>query len=268
MKHLGVLIDFSAVCLTSVAFAKNIAKLTNAKITLIHALDEKESQRAKVEARFKPYVNEITGANLQCSIDVAFGDYETEIPRMLGRSDIDLVVIGTHGIRGIKQFLFGSNILRLIQKLQVPALVVQKKSPIIQSKSSKILLPISPHKNFKDAVLQTIELAKLFNAKVIVYGVFKSTEDKENLIGSNIILTCKEFKKSGVAYELIEEGSASYTFNYGKEVIQYASDHDVEFISIMSQVSSVPAIMGKAESQGIILNKAFIPVLCINKQHK
>jgi hypothetical protein len=58
-------------------------------------------------------------------LHIEFGNFQTAIADILVELAADLVVIGTHGIRGIQRNLFSKNIAELMQKLQMPALVVQ-----------------------------------------------------------------------------------------------------------------------------------------------
>ena len=56
--------------------------------------------------------------------EVVAGDIADEIIRYIGGHDIDLVVMGTHGRKGLERTIFGSVAERVIKIIPVPVLMV------------------------------------------------------------------------------------------------------------------------------------------------
>ena len=59
-----------------------------------------------------------------CKVKVAFGDPAGEILKYVELEGIDLIIIGTHGKKGIERALFGSVANRIVKKSPVPVLTV------------------------------------------------------------------------------------------------------------------------------------------------
>ncbi|NQV53898.1 MAG: universal stress protein [Flavobacteriales bacterium] len=263
MKHVGVLIDFTDLCHTSVAFAESIAFKEKCLLSLIHVAPEKHSNH-DVTPRFDMYADSLKTKGIDYKVELHYGKFTSVVPGIVGELDLDLVVIGTHGVHDVKQFLFGSNILSLTQQLPVPALVVQKESVIPEDGSTEILFPMAPHNDFIKKVQDTARLSKLFNSTVLLYTVLKSDEGPGEAIERNQAIAVEEFTKLGVPFEVVNEEATEYSFGYGKQIMKFAKERPVQFISIMSLVSD-KAILGNADKERIILNDNAIPVFCVNK---
>ena len=52
------------------------------------------------------------------------GDPDVEILKTIESEDIDLVVMGTHGYKGLEHAIFGSAAEKVVQKSPVPVMVV------------------------------------------------------------------------------------------------------------------------------------------------
>lgn len=65
-------------------------------------------------------------AGLDCETSVATGTAYRTIRDYIEEQDIDLVVMGTHGRRGIDRYLLGSVTERVVRTSDVPVLTVRK----------------------------------------------------------------------------------------------------------------------------------------------
>lgn len=59
-----------------------------------------------------------------CKVKLVFGDPAEEILKCVELEGIDLIIIGTHGKKGIERVLFGSVADRVVKKSPVPVLTV------------------------------------------------------------------------------------------------------------------------------------------------
>ena len=59
-----------------------------------------------------------------CKVKLDFGDPAEEILKYVELEGIDLIIIGTHGKKGIERVLFGSVADRVVKKSPVPVLTV------------------------------------------------------------------------------------------------------------------------------------------------
>lgn len=243
--------------------AASIASGRETLVTLIHIADQSDKDdKGKIESRFAPFVNRLKEGGVEVKTEIGFGAFEVTVAKLIRLHNFDLAVVGTHGIVGIKQTLFGANILGLLEKLTVPIIVVQEHSPVLK-KGVEILLPLSQHNDFNRKVEFAALFSKILDSKVVLYMIQKTDEDDDTLL---------ENKKAGLAFlesqqvphEFIAEEATVYSYGYGRQIIQYATDTNKGLISIMTRVATDKTLLGKAEKERILLNEAAIPVLCIN----
>jgi nucleotide-binding universal stress UspA family protein len=126
MKNIIALVDFTRVSEAAIAQAGKIARTANTKLTLLHVAPQEDRKNEEELIAELNVSAEVLGKDpLNLDLHIEFGNFQTAIADILVELAADLVVIGTHGIRGIQRNLFSKNIAELMQKLQMPALVVQ-----------------------------------------------------------------------------------------------------------------------------------------------
>ena len=78
----------------------------------------------------------------------------------------EMVVMGTHGIRGIQKFI-GSRALKVIANSKMPFVVIQEKPK--SSKFDKIVFPIDFRTENKEKVNYVNYLSANFNAEFLIF---------------------------------------------------------------------------------------------------
>ncbi len=126
MKNIIALVDFTRVSEAAIAQGGKIARTTKAKLTLLHVASEEERKNEEDLISELNVSAEVLGDQpINTELHIEFGDFQSAIADILVRLKADLVLIGTHGIRGIQRNLFSKNIAKLVQELKVPSMVVQ-----------------------------------------------------------------------------------------------------------------------------------------------
>ncbi len=139
IQKVVVPVDFSSSTDKVVDYAMSVADKLEAEVLFFHAVNdfqgydmmlvhpsfvsmtkdlEKES-RQRVEALAKKYADRPYGV----SGDVAIGDAADEIIKYAGKENADMIIIGTHGAKGLEKILLGSTAERVVQKAPCPVLV-------------------------------------------------------------------------------------------------------------------------------------------------
>lgn len=262
MKIISSLIDFTDTSKKATNYACWMAKKQKATVNLLHIASESEGSSKDVEERLIEFTG-IDKCGLDYNVSIGDGNYLRQIPKLLQLSNADLVVIGTHGTKGIFQTLFGANVLKLIQSISIPALVVQDHTPSPERNFNKILFPIAPHDNFEIKINTTAEWAKLFDSKIEIFCLFKSGSTLPDNLNHNLELSKRIFDKKKVAYNPVLKESVVYSVGYAREILEYADTSAIDLISIMSQNSEENRYFGNVDKTNIILNASGIPVLCI-----
>lgn len=76
------------------------------------------------EIKMKEFVKENFSPEMDPEFSVHLGDTVDEIMKYIGEHKIDLVIVGTHGRKGLERFIFGSVAKSVFQRANVPVLIV------------------------------------------------------------------------------------------------------------------------------------------------
>ena len=254
--------DFTQVAENALAHAVKIAKTLNNEIRLLHIVDSgiKNNEEMKVRYQLQQIAEISTNkyGNLVSS-DVVKGSIFTDIDEYVNDNNASLVVMGTHGIKGMQK-LTGSWALKVIVKSKVPFIVVQDP-PDDQEKYHDIVFPIDFKKENKEKIQMGIYMGKYFNSKI---HIIVSSDNDQRLLQQtkgNLNFAIKYFMQNNVSFEIHELPKG----DMAQQAIDFANENKYDLILIMTtkNISFADYVLGASE-QYIIANSFKIPVCCVN----
>lgn len=181
MKRILVPTDFSECAYQATKVAAEIATQTEATLYLLHIIDIPMSDTntnigmvnadipeaiflmKRTKQQFESLLKDPIFEKVPHVIESV--DFSGTYAGVLEKSkelEIDLIVMGSHGSKGIKEFLIGSNTERVINLATCPVLAVKKYQPI------SIISNIVFASDFSDEAINT------YNDLLPVFNVFKS----------------------------------------------------------------------------------------------
>jgi nucleotide-binding universal stress UspA family protein len=170
------------------------------------------------------------------------------------------MVIGTHGARGIRQNLFGADILKLLKGNSCPSIVVQKTSHPVDH-FDRILLPVGSHAEFKMLSLAVAKIAKASNATVVIYCINRPMEETSEDLNVNKQNAKQLFMDMGVKVEDVSEPSTVVSFGFAKQTLLYAENNNIDLIAIMAHASSEHSYFANADKEKMLMNEKGIAIL-------
>jgi nucleotide-binding universal stress UspA family protein len=264
MKKVAALIDFTTVSDVVARFASRFAIEKQVEIEFIH-ISAKDDVKTTMELteKLKAIVSNAENEGAKASFQIHYGSFFSVIAPVLKNANSDLVIIGTHGKKGLMQNIFGSHILRLVQMVGIPSLVIQENSKWPEHGFKKALSPISSHDNFDVQVEQTFYILSE-GSEIDLYAIHKS-EELEESAKQNLRNGVELLNKLGVKHSIKEEESTLYSVGYAKQTIAYLQNNPYDLVSIMSQISEGSKYFGEMDKENIIFNPMGLPVLCCDK---
>ncbi len=151
MKKLLVPCDFSKPALHAFEFALDMAaKSANSTVHLLHVIElpvmsdsvlmpvlnfeeqHLEDARVQAEKEFANLKKQYNKDSIKIESEVWFGRPAEQIQQYTKDHAIDMIVMGSHGAKGMKEFFVGSNAEKIVRHAQVPVLVLKDryKGPI------------------------------------------------------------------------------------------------------------------------------------------
>jgi nucleotide-binding universal stress UspA family protein len=185
MKKILVPCDFSDPAIQAFKFAVELAEQSKGEIILLNVIEVPvmhetvlmptlsfeeaffKDMRAASQKKFEK-VKDKWGSNVAVSAMVEFGSTTFTIREFIKKKKIDLVVMGTHGTSGLRDFFIGSNTEKIVRTSDIPVIVLKKSVKVSAIKN--IVLPNNLVEEQEDLTMHVKELQNFFKATVhIVY---------------------------------------------------------------------------------------------------
>lgn len=188
MKKIVVPCDFSGPAINAFRFALDIAEQSKGEVHLIHVIELpvmhdtvlmpvltfeealfKELQQ-KAEKQFDKLKTKYGSEEVKVKTKVLFGAPSRMILDYIDAEKIDLVVMGTHGASGVREYLIGSNAERVVRRSPIPVMAIKKyvKAATIRN----IIFPNTlDTETQEDLVMKVKSLQNFFKAKIHIVWI-------------------------------------------------------------------------------------------------
>ncbi|MEO8085978.1 MAG: universal stress protein [Bacteroidota bacterium] len=281
IKKILIPLDFSLTSFKAVDQAVALAKLTKAEIILLHVTEylnattdplfisslpteTYESEIAKtVNDSLSKVVEKIKKEGIEnVSILAVNGRTHKEIIRASKKAKADIIIMGTHGVSGIREFVMGSNTFRVVSDAECPVLSVQRKNKT--DGFNNILVPFSDSPHSREKVMYAIKIAQIYGAKLNVLGI-DADNTKTHL---------KKIEAEALQIKGIVEGHGlkssikviSGAYN-AKTILDYSTKVNADLIVVMGDAlrqDLTEYFTGSASQQ--IINHSPVPVLSVHSK--
>jgi nucleotide-binding universal stress UspA family protein len=254
-------VDFTGLSDKVIEQAAVFAKKSGSTLVLVHITD-KASELPALQARLGIKA-ELASAKYRvpCEGKVRQGSIYKDILAETDENDYLLVVIGTHGVRGLKQKLLGADILKVITKLPVATLVVQSTSPF-RTDFHKIVLPVATHVAYDNILKSVVLIGKIFNSEVHIYSIERPGFEWPDALKKNLEKTKSLFEENGISYIRVNEKQTVLSVGFAIQTIQYAEKAGADMIAMMSVSSEEYHYFAQQDKENMLTNDIGIPVLC------
>ncbi len=136
-SHILVAIENSAADRAVLAQVEALAKLTQARVLLVHVADGwaarhfedlqlRESEEIQTDrAYLEQLCRDFEGRGVPCRARLAMGDPASELVKAAAAEDVDLIAMATHGHRFFNDLVRGSTADRVRHNVTIPVLMVR-----------------------------------------------------------------------------------------------------------------------------------------------
>jgi nucleotide-binding universal stress UspA family protein len=254
--------DFTRVAENALAHAVKISHMVNDDICLLHIVDTgigRQEYSEKTALLDRIVAENSKEYNMPITYNISRGSIFSEIAAFVNEKEANLVVMGTHGMKGMQK-ITGSWALKVIVKSKVPFIVVQDP-PSDQEKYHNIVFPIDFRSENKQKIKMAIFMGKYFESKIqmLVYNSFDKTLLKKTR--NNLNFAVKYLIQNNIEYEIHDMPKG----NSAHQTIEYAQKTNADLILIITtkNINLADYMLGASE-QSIIANNFRIPVCCVN----
>ncbi|SHE90393.1 Nucleotide-binding universal stress protein, UspA family [Fodinibius roseus] len=266
--------DFSENTSNALTFALEIARASDAKVHLMHSIEEpynfammdeapittevKRSISQTVKKLFNTLEDEIrkndTYGELNIETSIQTGRAVYNILEEAGNRNADLVVVGAKGRTGLKKILFGSTTAEVIRRAEVPVLAVPKEASYEGFK--QIIFATDYQDGDLEALQFVVKLAKLFNSKI---NIFHSSL-KNNLKTEIMSRGFRDLVTEKISYDNIEFETTPST-RFFEAVTQKMARHSISLLVMVHYEESFPPLPKRLSQEMSYYSEAPLLVL-------
>jgi nucleotide-binding universal stress UspA family protein len=276
VKRILIPTDFSETADLALEHASHLAKLCNAEIVLLHVVTsyafkanlpeinaEDEAFNAKlsgvVGSKLEEYAASLS-EKFSCPVHtkVAYGSVRDEVVRMANDLDADIIILGTHGVSGIREFFMGSNAFRIVSEAGCPVLSVQRNATKIGFEH--IVVPVDNSFHSREKIGLAIRMANTYNATLHICGMRSHDHDDADL-NAKFRIKMKQVEDYLTEREVKFTATTLFCTNIATATMDYAQEKGADLILIMNEqeTNTTGFFMGPYAQQ--IVNHSAIPVL-------
>lgn len=246
MKKIIVPVDFSKYSENALKTAASFAKKFNAELIVLHMLElsnvlviNKSSDYIQKEAVFyaklaekkfdeflqKDYLKGVTITPIVKQYKVF-----SEINELAKVKDVDLIIMGSHGATGLKEFFVGSNTEKVVRNSDIPVLVIKGKP--VETNFSKVIFASDFSKESIAAFRNAKKFFEVLQTRLQL--VYVNTPDRSFKNSLEMRKTVQSFLKAGEFTNYNYEEDVLYISDYSVEegILNYAKANDVDIIAV------------------------------------
>lgn len=253
--------DFTATADNAVKYALSMAKSMEANVDLLHVV-KSSSGISKAQAEFEKIKGKIKDipAGTEVTCHVRSGSIFTDIAAVAVELHASMIIMGTHGSKGLQQKMFGSFALKVITSTHVPFLVVQ--DDVTGMDLSKVVVPLDETQESLQIEQFTTGLAEIFKSEVHILTEKKIDSNLKLKVAVHSGLLSKQFKAAGIPYVTAVLPKKK---GYSSDIVSYAIENNAHLIAFAYHSDSLlPQFDTFAQS--LITNKKGVPVLVLNSK--
>ena len=178
-RHVLCPTDFSDVSLTALNYAMSFCREIDSKLKVIHVVDttllnvgnmvavpEGMDELKKAARKNVAELCEELGLD-ESDVEVDYGNPAERIVAFAESTDVDLVIMGTHGYSGLSKMLLGSVTEKVLHHVKVPMLTVSARAPETPATLPRsVVLAVDFGPGTNDVLRHGVALAEHFGARL------------------------------------------------------------------------------------------------------
>lgn len=180
--------DFSPESLTGVKYATMLAQKFHSKLTLLHVIEppppfsgfekvviatDDAALAFAARSKLAKLLESEDKAKTATSYFVCEGKAFDRIVQFARTSKVDLIVLSTHGLTGVKRMIMGSTAEHVVRHASCPVITVPANHPNPPLKLKRIFAPIDFSNLSKDALPYVRLLAEAFSGEIVLGTVIE-----------------------------------------------------------------------------------------------
>jgi nucleotide-binding universal stress UspA family protein len=264
--------DFSVLSESAIKVGIAIAKRQNAQVTLLHVVDLLPyllptevllSSSKEVLSRKEEELKELSekiqkDTGVKAVVKVLEGTPSDSICKLAYEENISLIVMGTHGVSGLREFFIGSEAFRVIKNATCPVLTIPGGWQ--KTDFEKVLFPVRLRPGTLDTYFYARPIIEKNNSELFFLGLY---EQKKDLVEEEISISINRIKLQLDNDKVVFKSESSQSKDFPAKTIEMAMQYEADLIILTANLDHdfKAYFVGPFVQQ--VVNHSRLPVLCI-----
>ena len=261
MKKIVVGFDFSSGSAYAVDLAINIANRTKSDIRLVYVKEKKEDEapiRAEIEQRNAGVAHLLEGIRLEYVIRE--GNPAEQLAAQARDDNALLLVVGTHGMSGMKRNVLGRNSYRTIELSPVPVVIIREDFNFNKA-LEKIVVPIDSSDDTRQKVSEAALFARTFGSTLHLLGLYTTSFDDVRRTVNNYVKMVERYLDGQELNYVTEYRDVEK--NVTVTTLEYAESINADLITIMTEQEHRGGSLFLGTYAQQMITESKIPVLTV-----
>jgi nucleotide-binding universal stress UspA family protein len=163
--------DFSPASRAALPYARTLAQMYGATILVAHSISPEPHLQVVLDARhkFESFLHSCSFGTSPWRPLLDRGDVSETVPTLIQENAVDLVVLGSHGRRGVSKMILGSSAEKIYRAATCPVLTVGPRAhDVAEWNIRRILCPVDPSEDPEPVLHYALSLAEENQAELII----------------------------------------------------------------------------------------------------
>jgi nucleotide-binding universal stress UspA family protein len=264
--------DFSVLSESAIKVGIAIAKRQNTQVTLLHAVDllpyllptevllssSKEVLSRKEEELKELSENIQKDTGVKADVKVLEGTPSDIICKLAYEENISLIVMGTHGVSGLREFFIGSEAFRVLKNATCPVLTIPGDWQ--KTDFEKVLFPVRLKPGTLDTYFYARPIVEKNNSELFLLGLY---DQKKDMVEEEISMSINKVKQQLDNDKVVFKSEISQSKDYPAKIIEMAKQYEADLIILTANLDHdfKAYFVGPFVQQ--VVNHSRLPVLSI-----
>ena len=264
--------DFSELSESAIKVGIAIAKRQNAKVTLLHIVDVLPvllptqvllSDPQEVLSRMEEKLEEISErirkeSGVKAVVKALEGTPADRICKFAYEENISLIVMGTHGVSGLREFFIGSEAFKVVKNATCPVLTIPGNWQ--KTDFEKVIFPIRLSPDIYKTYFYARPIIEKNNSELFILGLYEREKDIDN---NEISISMNKLKVQVDNDNVLFKSGITQSNDLPVKILSIAKDYKADLIILTANLDHnfKAFFVGPFVQQ--VVNHSRLPVLCI-----
>jgi nucleotide-binding universal stress UspA family protein len=264
--------DFSDLSESAVKVGIAIAKRQNADVTLLHVVDllpnllptevllsDPLEALSRMEEKLKELSEKIQkDTGVKAVVKALKGTPSDSICKLAYEENISLIVMGTHGVSGLREFFIGSEAFRVVKNATCPVLTIPGDWQ--KTDFGKVLFPVRLSPGSLATYFYARPIIEKNHSELFILGL---QEKRKDIVSEEILSSINKLKRQLDNDKIVFKSEITESKDFATKILNTANDFEADLIILTANLDHnfKAYFVGPFVQQ--VVNHSRLPVLSI-----